>query len=129
MSYRNERFAKKFLPLSAIGDRTDRSFAASDRGAGVGRIVADIDRTPSDICREERNWNENRVRKFHAAEMRLRRAGMGFLVPTFALICRNGLRRDESIAAIAASGRIDWTAARRLYFAHREKIEKFFLAQ
>ena len=129
MSIRNERFTKRFVSLGAFARELDRCGLASDRGAAVERLVDGLDRTPADIRRDERMRNENLVRKFHAAEMRLRRAGCGYLVPTLVLICRNGRRRDESIAEIAVRERVSWQAAKSRYFAHRKKIENILFAQ
>ena len=131
MSYRNARLANGFLSLDKLAKELDlvKSRTVSDSGAGVERMVGDIDRRPGDIEREEREWRENLKRKFHAAETKLRRLRLGHLVPTLALICKNGKNREESIGEIASRRNLCWEAAKARYFAHREKIEKIFLGQ
>ena len=131
MSYRNARLANGFLSLDLLSKEIDlvKSRTVSDRGAGVERMVGDIDRRPGDAEREERDATAERRRKIHAAVVKLYRAGQGYLVPTLVLICRNGQYREVSIREIAARRRIDWNAAERLYFSHRKKIENFFLGQ
>ena len=131
MNYRNARLANGFLSLDKLAGEIDlvKSRTVSDRGAGVERLVEDLDRRPGDAEREERDATAERRRKIHAAVVKLYRAGRGYLVPTLVLICRNGQYRDESIREISARRRIDRNAAERLYFSHRKKIEKFFLGQ
>ena len=131
MNYRNARLANGFLSLDKLAGEVDlmKSRVVSDGGAGIERMVGDIDRRPGDAEREERNATAERRRKIHAAVVKLYRAGQGYLVPTLVLICRNGQYREVSIREIAARRRIDWNAAERLYFSHRKKIENFFLGQ
>ena len=131
MSYRNARLANGFLSLDQLAGEIDlvKSRTVSDRGAGVERMVGDVDRRPGDAEREDREWRENLRRKFHAAETKLRRLRLGYLVPTLALICKNGKNREESIREIASRRHLGWEAAKARYFAHREKIEKIFLDQ
>ena len=131
MNYRNARLANGFLSLDQLAEEIDlvKSRAASDRGAGVERMIGDIDRRPGDVEREDREWRENLRRKFHAAETKLRRLRLGYLVPTLTLICKNGKNREESIREIASRRHLGWEAAKARYFAHREKIEKIFLGQ
>ena len=131
MSYRNARLANGFLSLDQLAGEIDlvKSRTVSDRGAGVERMVGDIDRRPGDVEREDREWRENLRRKFHAAETKLRRLRLGYLVPTRTLICKNGKNREESIREIASRRHLGWEAAKARYFAHREKIEKIFLGQ
>ena len=137
MSYRNARLANGFLSLDKLAKELDlvKSRRVSDSGAGVERIVRFIDCSDCSIdgrpkwLLEEEATATKRQRKFHAAEMKLHRAGLGYLVPTLALICRNGKYRDESMREFAARQNLGWEAAKRLYFSHREKIGKIFLAQ
>ena len=137
MSYRNARLANGFLSLDKLAEELDlvKSRTVSDGGAGAERIVRFVDCSDCSIdgrpkwLVEEAAAATKRQRKFHAAEMKLHRAGLGYLVPTLALICRNGKYRDESIREIAARQNLGWEAAKRLYFSHREKIEKIFLVQ
>lgn len=131
MNYRNARLANGFLSLDQLAGEIDlvKSRVVSDGGKGVERMVGDIDRTPGDAEREERETAAERQRKFHAAETRLRRLGLGYLVSTLALICKNGKNREVSIREIASRRHLCWEAAKARYFAHREKIEKIFLGQ
>ena len=131
MNYRNARLANGFLSLDQLAGEIDlvKSRVVSDVGKGVERMVGDIDRTPGDAEREERETAAERQRKFHAAETRLRRLGLGYLVSTLALICKSGKNREVSIREIASRRHLCWEAAKARYFAHREKIEKIFLGQ
>ena len=137
MNYRNARLANGFLSLDQLAGEIDlvKSRVVSDGGKGVERIVRMID---CSICStdgeprwlaEEREAAAERQRKFHAAETRLRRLGLGYLVSTLALICKNGKDREVSIREIASRRHLCWEAAKARYFAHREKIEKIFLGQ
>ena len=131
MSYRNARLANGFLSLDLLSKEIDlvKSRTVSDRGAGVERMVGDIDRRPGDAEREERDATAERRRKIHAAVVKLYRAGQSNLVSTLILICQNGKNRNESIREIAARRRISFESAKARYFSHREKIEKIFLGQ
>ena len=131
MSYRNARLANGFLSLDQLAGEIDlvKSRTVSDRGAGVERMVGDVDRRPGDAEREDREWREKQRRKLDAARQRLRRAGLGYLVPTLMLICRNGSYRDESIREIAQRRKLPFESAERLYFGHREKILEAFRVQ
>ena len=131
MNYRNARLANGFLSLDQLAGEIDlvKSRVVSDGGKGVERMVGDIDRTPGDAEREERNAAAERQRKIHAAVVKLYRAGQGSLVSTLILICRNGRNRNESIREIATRRRISFESAKARYFSHREKIEKIFLGQ
>ena len=131
MNYRNARLANRFLSLDNLAGKIDltKTLVVSDGGAGIERMIGDLDRRPGDIEREEREAATAWKRKFHAAETKLRRLRQGKLVPTLALICKNGKYRDESIREIASQRRLSWKAAKARYFAHRKKIEKIFLGQ
>ena len=149
MSYRNGRLANGFLSLDRLGEEIDlvKSRVVSDEGLGVARMVAAIDLSGgyADTRVRERDGTTevvdsedggaamareaNRLRRFHAAEMKLRRAGLGYLLPTLALICKNGRYRNESIREIAARRNISFGAAKARYFAHREILCKIILDQ
>ena len=137
MNYRNARLANGFLSLDQLAGEIDlvKSRVVSDGGAGVERIVRMID---CSVCStdgeprwlaEEREAAAERQRRIDAARQKLRRAGLNYLIETFLLICKNGKNRDESIQALMISRRLPFGSAKRLYFGHREKIEKFFLGQ
>ena len=131
MNYRNARLANGFLSLDKLAGKINlsKSRVVSDGETGVERMIGDLDRRPGDAEREEREATTAWLRRFHAAETKLRRLGKGHLVPTFALICKNGKYRDESIREIASQRNLSWEAAKARYFAHRKKIEKIFLGQ
>ena len=173
MNYRNARLANGFLSLDKLAGEIDLEKAriVSDGGAGVERMVEEIDRLggrgggAAEAARfddgrevgakeaarfdggrevgakEAARFDDGhgggsydgeereRRRKFHAAETRLRRLGLGYLVSTLALICKNGKDREESIREIASRRHLCREAAKARYFAHREKIEKIFLGQ
>ena len=169
MNYRNARLASGFLSLDKLAGEVDLEKAriVSDGGAGVERLVEEIDRLggrgvgaaeaarfddgrevgAKEAARFDGGTKEaarfddghgggsydgeerERRRKFHAAETKLRRLRLGYLVPTLALICKNGKDREESIREIASRRHLCREAAKARYFAHREKIEKIFLGQ
>ena len=131
MSYRNARLANGFLSLDQLTVEIDlvKSRTVSDRGAGVERMVGDIDRRPGDAEREERVTMAARQRRIDAARQKLRRAGLGYLVPTLMLIIKNGKNRDESIRELAERRKLSHHAAEVRYFGHREKILDFFHVQ
>ena len=149
MSYRNARLANGFLSLDRLGEEIDliKSRVVSDEGLGVARMVATIDLSggyadtrvrerdgTTEVVDSEdggaaRAFAANRLRRFHAAEMKLRRAGLGYLLPTLALICKNGRYRNESIREIAARRNISFGAAKARYFAHREILCRIILGQ
>ena len=131
MNYRNARLANGFLSLDKLAGEVDlvKSRTVSDRGAGVERMVGDIDRRPGDAEREERVTMAARQRRIDAARQRLRRAGLGYLIETFLLICKNGKNRDESMHELAARRKLSHHAAEVRYFGHREKILDFFHVQ
>ena len=137
MNYRNARLANGFLSLDQLAGEIDlvKSRVVSDGGAGVERIVRLID---CSVCStdgeprwlaEEREAAAERQRRIDAARQKLRRAGLGYLVPTLMLIVKNGKNRDESIQELAARRKLSHHAAEVRYFGHREKILDFFRVQ
>ena len=146
MNYRNARMANGFLSLDQLAGKVDlvKSRTVSDRGAGVERIVRMIDCSEistgrRSLCEakslewcsidgkprwlvEEQEAAMERARRIDAARQKLRRAGLGYLIETFLLICKNGKHRDESIQELAARRGLSYHAAEVRYFGHREKI-------
>ena len=118
MNYRNARLANGFLSLDRLAEEIDlvKSRVVSDGGTGVERMIGDLDRGPGDAEREEREAEEERQRKFHAAITRLYRAGRGYLVPVLRLIVKNGSARYLSLEKIS----------RASYFRHRDELLRFF---
>lgn len=137
MNYRNARLANGFLSLDKLAGKIDfvKSRVVSDGGAGVERIIRSIDGSDCSIAGkpkwqvEERKATAERARRIDAARQRLRRAGCGYLVETFLLICKNGKYRDESIRELAGRRKLSYHAAEVRYFGHREKILNFFSVQ
>ena len=150
MNYRNARLANGFLSLDQLAGEIDlvKSRVVSDGGAGVERMVRMIDcsETTTDrrsLCKtkrrstdgeprwltEEREAARERQRRIDAARQKLRRAGLGYLVPTLLLIVKNGKNRNESIQELAARRKLSHHAAEVRYFGHREKILDFFHVQ
>ena len=137
MNYRNARLANGFLSLDQLAGEIDlvKSRVVSDGGAGVERIVRLIDCSDCSIAGKprwlikEQEAEAERRRKIDAARQKLRRAGLGYLVPTLMLIVKNGKNRDESIQELAARRKLSHHAAEVRYFGHREKILDFFRVQ
>ena len=101
MSFRSDRFNGSMRSLDAfVGSFDDPSkiAALSDRGAGVERMLDEIDHPEGP---DDGTTAGKRKRRLHAAEMRLHRAGLGHLVPVLRLIARNGSDRKESIWELA----------------------------
>ena len=131
MSYRNDRFANGCLSLDLLFDdrMSDKSRSLSDGGAGVARLVTAIDYDPSEAEGEEATARTRHERICGAVRQRFRRAGMGYLMPTFLLICRNGPHRNESIAEIARRRNLPLHVAKARYFVHRRKIIRLLTGQ
>ena len=131
MNYRNARLANGFLSLDKISAGRDMSKfrPLSDRGAGAAKTRAAVDRNPVAEALSELKRVTDRRRKIDAARQKLRRMGLGYLVPTLMLICKNGRWRDESIKEIVARRGLSYHAAEVRYFGHREKILKAFGVQ
>lgn len=131
MSYRNARLANGFLSLDMLFSGVDMSKVrvTSDQGAGVRRIVATIDYDEAEAVEGEKIVRETRERIIAAVRQRFRRAGMGYLMPTFLAICRNGRHRYDSIAEIARERHIPFSVAKTRYFVHRKKIIKLLMGQ
>ncbi len=126
----------------------------SDRGLGVGRMVDEIDANGSGGANGQdarSTWGWQQVwngrlarsrwpglsdangqdarstwgRELLRAEGKLRRAGLGHLVPTLRLIVRNGNNRQESIGEMT-NGTESTKAARKRYERHRAQLLAFF---
>ncbi len=82
--------------INKFGEST-KIRALSDKGAGASRMYKALDTTPESIEREEAKYQNERRKRLHAAEVRLYRAKLGYLVPTLRLIVQNGENRKESI--------------------------------
>ena len=131
MNYRAERFNNSMRSLEAmVSDFKDASKASifSDKGAGVGRLVSEIDANGQDArstCNAGTGANGQGARSttdssrkalLRAAERKLRRAGRGYLVPVLRLIVKNGSARYLSLEKIS----------RASYFRHRGELLRFF---
>ena len=131
MSWRSNRFSNGLHSLDWMMRDRDASkmLNLSDRGAGAARVVRKADTTPESITREEAARALKHDRRIEAVCKRLRRTGLGHLIPVLLLICRNGRHRVDSIREISTREQISWEAAKARYFGHREKLENFFCAQ
>ena len=134
MNYRNARLANGFLSLDKLAGEVDLEKAriGSDGGAGVERLVEEIDRNGGrgvgaaeaarfddgtiEAARFDGGEAQERRRKLRAAIGRLRRAGRGYLVPVLRLIVKNGSERNRSLEKIS----------RASYFRHRDELLRFF---
>ena len=138
MNYRNARLANGFLSLDKLAGEIDLEKAriVSDGGAGVERLVEEIDRLggrgvgaakaarfddgreigAKEAARFDGGEAQERRRKLRAAIGRLRRAGRGYLVPVLRLIVKNGSERNRSLEKIS----------RASYFRHRDELLRFF---
>ena len=66
-------------------------------------MLEQIEPTPETDEPDDETLAAQKARKLHAAEMRLYRAGLDFLVPTLRLIALNGNNRKESIWSMTKS--------------------------
>ena len=97
---RNDRLNKHMKSLDEFIDKFDDPSeiqSLSDNYEGANRMYKALDTTPESIEREEAEYQNERRRKLEAAIKRLKRAKLGFLVPTLRLIVQNGENRKESI--------------------------------
>ena len=112
------RFEASHQSLDRLNDSFDdpsKAAAFSDGGAGAERIVADCAGGLA-YCRACVKRAMNRLRN----RPELRR--------TLRLVIKHWPRREDAIWEILASRRCPtWDAARKQYFAHLEKLLKFFL--
>ena len=116
MNYRAERFNNSMRSLEAmVSDFKDASKASifSDKGAGVGRLVSEIDANGQDA---RSTTDSSRKALLRAAERKLRQSGRGYLVPVLRLIVKNGSARYLSLEKIS----------RASYFRHRGELLRFF---
>ena len=135
MSKRSERFNRSMRSLdefvASFGDAS-KIAALSDLGSSVQRMTGDVNANVGEAA--SRRLKEDRARslqsgetplpqgehvrdaRLHAAEMRLYRAGRGYLVPVLRLIVRNGSERHLSLEKIS----------RAQYFRHRDALLRFF---
>ena len=134
MNYRNARLASGFLSLDKLAGEVDLEKAriVSDGGAGVERLVEEVDRLggrgvgaaeaarfdggTKEAARFDGGEAQERRRKLRAAIGRLRRAGRGYLVPVLRLIVKNSSERNRSLEKIS----------RASYFRHRDELLRFF---
>ena len=102
MSKRSEQFNRSMRSLDEFAE----SFG------DVSKIAVLADRREA-ACRPSFRSRDARL---HAAEMRLYRAGRGYLVPVLRLIAKNGSARYLSLEKIS----------RTQYFRHRDALLRFF---
>ncbi len=100
MSYRSNRFNGSMRSLDKLINKfgeSNKIRVLSDKGVGASRMYKALDTTPESIEREEAKYQNEQRRRLHAAEVRLYRAKLGFLIPTLRLIVQNCENRKESI--------------------------------
>lgn len=105
MTYRNQKFNESMLSLDEFTESFEdpsKIAALSDKGEGVRRMLEQIEPT-ADVTPDDETLAAQRARLLHAAEMRLYRAGLGYLVPTLRLIAANVNNRKESIWSMTKS--------------------------
>ena len=102
--------------MSKRSDQFNRSMRSLDEFVesfgDASKIAALADRSES----TRRPSCRSRDARLHAAEMRLYRAGRGYLVPVLRLIVRYGSARNFSLEKIS----------RAQYFRHRDALLRFF---
>ena len=129
MSTRNDRFnasMRSLDELTAMFEDPSKAEVFSDKGQGVERMLDEIDDAlgrrascPSETLGRWASYPSvppsatggtpvapepvapNATLKLHKAEMRLYRAGLGYLVKVLRLIAKNGNNRKESIWELA----------------------------
>ena len=113
MSTRNDRFnasMRSLDELTAMFEDPSKAEVFSDKGQGVEHMIDEIDDAlgrrascPSvpPPATGGTPVTPNATLKLHKAEMRLYRAGLGYLVKVLRLIAKNGNNRKESIWELA----------------------------
>ena len=101
MSTRNERLSDKMVSLDGLIEDgaidPDKSMLFSDYGEGAAKIRAfdeDLEEQEETAAIKEQKC---RAGKVSAAVMRLKAAGLAYLIPTLMLIIKNRNNREESI--------------------------------
>ena len=125
MSYRNERFNRRFLSLDLIGDgdNPEKRDILSDNGDGARRIR----NAPDEAARPESApcqaaWEE----KLAKAMDRLVAAGLARLLPVLDQVVANGKNRRESIGKLAMKRHITRASAERFYDRGVRDLLAFF---
>ena len=118
MSTRNDRFnasMRSLDELTAMFEDPSKAEVFSDKGQGVEHMIDEIDdalgrRASCPSVPPSATGGTpvapvpvapNATLKLHKAEMRLYRAGLGYLVKVLRLIAKNGNNRKESIWELA----------------------------
>lgn len=116
MSYRNDRFNRRFRPLGDLPH--------SDRGRGVDRLVESLDFDWTHYLRDERKRARDASLKLDILVAVLLLCKLDHLVPTLKLIVRNGKFNDESVAEMVRGkrGKKAKESAERRYRRHRQEL-------
>ena len=104
MSTRNDRFNASMRSLDEITasfEDPSKADVFSDKGQGVERMLDEIDQTPLTQDGVRNGQAALSSAKLHTAEMRLYRAGVGYLGKVLRLIVKNGTNRKKSIWELA----------------------------
>ena len=126
MSYRNERFNRRFLSLDLIGygDNPEKRDILSDNGEGARRIrrAPDLLRDKAAPCLAARE------RKLAKARGLLVKAGLARLLPVLEQVVANGKNRRESICRLSKIWHVRLDVARRKYYRGSKTLLTFFSA-
>ena len=124
MSYRNERFNRRFLSLDLIGygDTPEKRDILSDNGEGARRIrrAPDLLRDKAAPCLAARE------RKLAKARGLLVEAGLARLLPVLDQVVANGKNRRESIGKLAMKRHVTRASAERFYDRGVRDLLAFF---
>ena len=129
MSYRNERFNRRFLSLDLIGDgdNPEKRDILSDNGDGARRIRNAPDEARDEAARpESAPCQATREEKLAKARDRLVAAGLARLLPVLDQVVANGKNRRESICNLAMKWRIPAQSARRKYYRGVAELTELF---
>ena len=97
MSFRNERFYRKFLPLDKLAMEIDlgKSKIASDGGRGADAIRDSLDQKEIQGEEEEERNRQNEI--LNNLKKQLSKAGLNRLIPVLELVVANGMNRKLSV--------------------------------
>lgn len=117
-TYRNNRFNLSMHSLEWKLEGVDASKASfvSDQGAGVERMLDQLDYDRASAVKAERLEDERRVSALDAAKIALASRGYAYLIETLDLIVKNKNNRAESFKKIPKS----------TYMRHLKLLLEFF---
>lgn len=119
MSFRNERFNRKFFSLDLIkqGDNSEKRDFLSDGGRGAQAVRDFLDlkegQTEEELEAEERQKCHNE--RLNDLKKQLSEAGLGWLIPVLELVVANGRNRKLSVLRLCKRWRQKKAVARVKY--------------